>query len=349
MYPNNVLYLHENEEDFKLSLEAIALLRRLFLSLPFAQFTDVKVLRTHLPEHRVKYLSSLSTYLDFGTDSFRYHMLYLNDDLTGKVYDRDEDHYYHTDMWGRIDQRLVKGALAYAMGFKSFQLELDVEKYGYERDFGYVEETLDIDGQKYQIYTHKNANGRYHGYSEIVQEDGSLQRCFFDDGKILARKIAYANGLGEDLKNCDSIAVDIYAPRMVYEVVDPAAVAENDSDLVYHCDGLAIRQVMADRTQVEKLFQTLCQYTLKMEYRHFVQYPYDEGEWETEKRQRIPALDMAVLKDGELDALLFKTNGKSLVSPDYQPHRYWEMYIIAIDDEIQINEYTFSCLKKDKE
>ena len=338
----------ETDDDFALHLEALTLLRKLFLSMPYEDFVNIYKLRENFSKQLTSYFMYLSSYLDYDVDSYKYFMLYLEDAQTFEVCESYKDHDIHTDMWGRIALRKNHDALGYAMGFKCFTSDLDVAKYGYEKDLGYVEEMITIDSHNYKISGHKNNRGNYHGYCEILEEDETLQSCFFDDGKIKTRKIYYQNGLTKEVSEHDDIIIDHFAPRTVYELYD-AQDCDNQNDVVISNDEIVIKKMIVSRDVVEMLFHTLSQYCLKMEYKHFVQYPYDEGEWEVDKMERIPSIDMALFHNKELVGIVFKTNGRRILSLDTYGglNRSWDVFPLFIDDEVTIDEYKFSLRKKD--
>ncbi len=344
--------LYRSSENYEVAVEAMAQLRKQFLKMPFEEFVNIEKLRRTLPKKETvsKYLMELSTYLDFGTDSYRYFMKYLEDTQTAEVAEADVSHDIHTDMWGRIRNWNAKQALGFALGFQCFSEELGVEEMGYERDFGYAEETVSTELGDVQIFGHKNQKGNFHGYCEILQSDGTLQCCFFNDGKILARHIYYANGMSEDVKDTDSLAVDPFAPRTVYELYSAEEVPEDDDSVVVREENAVIKKVTADRETVEMLFNTLGKYSLRMEYRHYVEYPYDEGDWETEKAERTPCVNMALLSDGKLVGVLVKTNGRTIISLDSVRRSLsrWKNFVISIDEETVFNDYTFTFRKKDE-
>ena len=345
--------IYRRDDDFEVAVEAMVHLRKQFLTMPFEKFVIVKELRRTLPEKEEvsKHLLNLGTYLDFGTDSYRYFMRYLEDAKTAEVVEADADHDIHTDMWGRISYRKAKQALGFAMGFQRFSEELNVEELGYESDPGYAEETVSTELGDVQISGLKNTNGNFHGYCEILQSDGAVQSCFFNDGKILVRRIWYANGMCEDVKGDHGLAVDPFAPRTVYELCSAEDVPEDDDSVVVKDENVVIKKVIADRETVEMLFNTLGNYSLRVEYRHYVSYPYcDEDVLETEKAERTPTINMALISDGKPIGVLFKSNGKSIAAPDCERclNWGWDTYSVPLDEEIVEGEFTFTLRKKDE-
>lgn len=345
--------LYRSSENYEVAVEAMAYLRKQFLKMPFEEFVNVKKLRCTLPEKETvkKHLTGISTYLDFGTESYRYFMQYLEDTKTDEIAEADISHDIHTDMWGRIRNRNAKQALGFAMGFQCFSKDLGVEDLGYERDPGYVEETVSTELGDVQISGLKNINGNFHGYCEIVQGDGTLQNCFFDDGKILARRIDYTNGMCEDVQDNNCLAVDIWAPRTVYEYCERQYVLDDDS-IVLKDDDRVIRKVTVDRETVEEIYHTLGKYELQMEYQHYVEYPYDEGGWETEKAKRVPGMSMALLIEGKLVGVLFKTNGYHLLALDAVKGSVRNSYRICVaylDEEYTEGVFKFSLKQKSEE
>jgi len=343
--------LYRSDENYQVAVEAMDHLRKQFLKMPFEEFVNAEKLRGTLPEKETvrKYLTGLSMYLDFGTDSYRYYMRYLGDVITAEVIEADSSHDIHTDMWGRIRNGNIKQALGFAMGFQRFSEDLGVEELGYERDYGYVEETVSTDLGDVQISGLKNTNGNFHGYCEILQNDGSIQSCFFNDGRILARRIDYANGMSEIVQDNSSLAVDIFAPRTIYEYCLKQDVTEDDDSIVLK-DDCVIRTVTVDRETVEEIYNTLGAYELAMEYRHYVEYPYDEGEWETEKAKRVPTMNMALLKDGKLAGVLFKTSGYGILALDEvnsSTRYWWSNCVVGLDEDTTEGDFKFSLRKKE--
>lgn len=344
--------VYRRDEDFEVAVEAMSHLRKQFLTMPFETFVNVEELRRTLPEKKEvsKHLLYLGTYLDFGTDSYRYFMRYLEDAKTAKVVEADADHDIHTDMWGRISHRKAKQALGFAMGFQRFSEELNVEELGFESDPGYAEETVSTELGDVQISGLKNTNGNFHGYCEILQSDGAVQSCFFNDGKILARRICYANGMCEDVKGDHGLAVDPYAPRTVYELCITEDVAEDDNTAFGDKEHV-IKEVTADRETVKEIFNTFGNYSLHAEYRHYVSYPYcDEDVLETENSERTPTVNMALIFEGKLAGVLFKSNGKSIAAPDCERclNWGWDTFTVPLDEEIVKGQFTFTLRKKDE-
>lgn len=343
-------YLNEKDDNFEIKIQSATLLRKLFLSMTYENFVNVNTLREQLPPKVKAKIIRIYDYLYYGMDSYRFFMFYLKDAKTAQLYDKDQSFGIHTDMWGRIALSNAKDALGYAMGFKCFSDKVDVEKYGYERDAGYAEETMLIDGCNYTVKGLKNVQGNFHGFGNIIHDDGTIQCCFFDDGNILARKVYYPNGLSEDIFDQSDIVIDRFAPRYVYELCNP----ENQNDdykIVFNDEKSVIEKRMVGRDVVEKLYYTLGQYVFKMEYRHFVQYPYSEGEWEVDKAKCTPSMKMALLYKNELIGILFKTHGTTLVdigTCEY-PYNSAEMYCVFLNEEKTNGEYTFILKTKDEE
>lgn len=342
--------VYRRDDDFELAVEAMSHLRKLFLTMPFEKFVIIEELRRTMVEKKAlsRYLISLGSYLDFGIDSFRYFMMSLEDALTKNVVEADSDHDIHTDMRGRINNWNAKKALGFAMGFQCLSEELGVEELGYERDPGYAEETVFTELGILQISGLKNTKGNFHGYCEILQPNGALQRCFFNDGKPLARRIEYANGMCEDVKENVSLAVDPYAPRLVYELCNSNEVEEDCDSVAMLYEDVAIRRVTADRETVERLFNTLGNYSLRVEYRHYVRYPYDEGEWETEESERTPTVDMALIEKGQLIGVYFKSNGRTITSLDSERRSNWSWEVLTclLDQEFVMENYKVTLNKK---
>ncbi len=340
MFQKESAYLHRKDDDFEVALEAMQHLRKQFLTMPFEKFVNLQILRKTLPaNHEVwKYLTRLDARLDFGTDSYRYFMLYLRDAQTAQVADKNEWHDVHTDFRGRCEIRNADRALGYAMGFKHLGDDLDIESMGYEADPGSVEETISTEFGEVQIAGYKNAEGHYHGYCQIQQGDGVRQSCFFDDGKILARRMYYANGMREDIRDNDHIAVDPFANRTVYEVFEDA-----DGDF-------KIKEIAIERHMAEEIFNTLGDYSLEMECMHERRYPYDdEIYYETECDRCVPGLNMALLMDGRLCGVVLKSNEYDILPLDsekYSLHGGWEMYVVGLDDEFTDGRVKLSLRKK---
>jgi len=352
MFKKTTVALYESENDFKVEVEAMVHLRAQFLKMPFEEFVNVKKLRNTFSEKEAvaKYLSGIGTYLGCGTDCFRYFMLYLEDAKTAEVAELDVSHDIHTDTWGRIENWQARRVLGFAMGFQCFSDELNVAEMGFERDPCCVVETVSTELGDVQIFGCKNKNGNFHGYCQILQNDGAMQHCFFNDGKILARRIEYANGMCEDVKDTDSLVVDPFAPRTVYELCGVEDVSEDDDSVVLRNGITVIKKVNADKETVEMLFNTIGSYSLRVEYRHYVEYPYDQGDWETEKAERTPTVNMALLTDGQLFGVLVKTNGKSIIAFDSvrRASSAWDNFVIPLDEETVLDSYTFTLRKKDE-
>ncbi len=339
MFKKSTAYLRRNDEDFEVELEAMQLLRKRFLEVPFEEFVNIEALRQSISGNAKvnRYLISLGTRLDFGTDSYRYYMQYLRDEKTAEVADSDASHDIHTDFRGRCDIRNVHYVLEYAMGFNCLDEELDLEKRGYESDPGYVEETLCTELGKVQISGHKNTKGNYHGYCQIIQSDGAEQDCFFDDGKILARRIYYTNGVKEDVRGNPNIVVDPFANRKVYEV------SEDNSG------ALDINETYVDRETAEEIFNILSGYSLEMSCVHRKTYPYDdEIYYETERDRCVPGLNMALLRDGKLWGVVLKCNGYNILPIDdamYSLCNYWPNYAVELGGKFSKGELTVTLAK----
>ncbi len=329
MFKKSPTYLSRNDENFEVALEAMQHLRKHFLTVPFEEFVNSEKLRQSLPENKElrRYLINLGSRLNFGTDSYRYFMQYLSDAKTAEVADEYASQRIHTDFRGRCEINNADTALGYAMGFNCLDDDLDVEKLGYETDFGYIEETISTELGDVVISGHKNAKGNYHGYCQIMQADGSNQKCFFNDGKILARRIYYTNGAGEDIRDNDNIAVDPFAQRTVYNVVESA---DND---------LHIEKISVERAMAEEIFNTLSGYSLEMECVHAKRYPYDDDTYyETEHAKCVPALNMALFMGGKLIGVVLKTNEYDILPLDcekYSLRNRWETYVVSFDDEFK--------------
>ena len=341
--------LYRTSDHYQLAAEAMAHLRKQFLRMPFEEFVNAKALRHTFSENAElsKYLSQMNHYLDFGTDSYRYFMRYLEDAKTAEVAYAASGHDIHTDMWGRIGNQRAYEALRFAMGFTCFSDKLNVEELGLENDYGYAEETVSVGSEDVKIFGHKNANGNFHGFCQILQGNDTVQRCFFNDGRILARRIEYANGMCEDGKDNDSLLADPYAPGTVYELCEPS----DGEPVVFAGEETAVRKVAADRETVKMLFDTLGNHSLCLEYRHYVSYPYcDEDVLEIERTKRTPTVNMAMIGGGRLLGVLFKTNGRSIRFPDSAlcSSGRWDTLTVGLGQESVFKHYTVSLRKKDE-
>ncbi len=343
MFQKESTYLHRKDDDFEAALEAMQHLRKQFLTMPFEEFVNEERLRQTLPAKPgvQRYLKRLEFRLDFGTDSYRYFMPYLRDAKTAEVADMDSSHDVHTDFRGRCDIRNVHTALGYAMGFKYLEEDLAVDRWGYEADPGAVEESISTELGDVQISGYKNAKGHYHGYCQIQQTDGALQRCFFDDGTILARRIYYPNGTSEDIRENAHIAVNPFAQRTVYEMLE-----NHDGDV-------EVQEIMIDDDLSEKIFHTLGNYDLEMSCVHARRYAYDDDTYyETERDHCIPGLRMALLKDGKLWGVVFKTNGYIILplgDEKYSLCRRWRTCAIELDGDYAEDALKLSLRKKTTE
>ncbi len=343
MFKKLSTYLHWEDEAFKTALAAMQHLRKLFLSMPFEDFVNIDKLWKSLPSDNEihTYLMRLDARLDFGTDSFRYYMQYLGDAKTAEVADKYSWHSVHTDFRGRCEINHTDKAIGFAMGFYCIDEDLDiVAKLGYEVDPGAVEETISTKLGEVIISGYKNTKGNYHGFCQIEYEDGTNQECFFNDGKILARKIYYTNGAREDLSDSENIAVDPFANRSVYEVVD-------DGEDNFDCDPINI-----DRDKAVEIFNILGEYSLEMKSYHTRQYPYDDNEYEeTESAQCVPCLNMALLYDGELWGVVLQTNKYGILpigSEEYSLKGNWKTYAVALDEVFTEGNLKISLKKKSK-
>ncbi len=340
MFKKESTYLRRDDDDFEVALAAMQHLRKMFLTLPFDQFVKVKKLWQSLPDDAAvrHYLMRLDARLDFGMDSFRYFMQYLADAKTAEVADRYAWHDVHTDFRGRCEIRRADKALGYAMGFHCLEEDLGVESFGYEADPGYVEETISTALGEVTIAGCKNAKGRYHGYCQIEQADGVLQECFFDDGKILARRLCYANGMSEDVRDNATIAVDVFADRTAYKATENA-------------DGtVEINEIPISRAVARAIFDTLSTYSLEMECEYERHYPYDdETHYEIERARCVPGVNMALLKGGKLWGAVLKTNGHGILPPDcdkYALRDSWKVYTVRLDDTVVQGDLKISLKKQ---
>ncbi len=340
MVKKDSTYLHRDDEAFEMTLEGMQHLRKQFLSMPFRQFVNSEKLWKSLPKNKElrKHLIRLDARLNFGTESFRYFMMYLRDAKTAEVVDEYESQRVHTDFRGRCEIDDADKALGYAMGFKELDEDLNVEALGYELDPGYVEETISTVLGDVQIFGCKNTKGNYHGYCRILQSDGVFQRCFFDNGKILARRIYYKNGTSEDIHDNSDIAVDPFANRTVLDAI------EDQGSIV------DIRNIPIEREMAEEIFNTLSGYSLEMTCTYARRYPYDdETYYETETDRCVPGLDMAIVEDGKLWGVAFKTNGHEVLpiaSEKHPLHGNWEYYILALDAELRQDAMKVSLRKR---
>ncbi len=347
----NYTVLSKYSENYELKAKAMSYLRKQFLSMPYEDFVNINKLRgvLNIEPEISRHLINLNSYLDFGIDSYRYFM-HLEDEKSAEVKDALVGHDIHTDMWGRINNSNAYSALQFAMGFSEFSNEIDVEELGLERYYGYAEETVSTELGDVEMFGYKNINGKFHGYGEIKQSDGAKQLCFFDNGRILARRIMYLNGMCEDVRDNDSLVVDPYVPRVIYELCSSTKVKEDDN-IVFADNEMAVKQVHADRKIVEEIFNILGDYSLRVEYQHYVSYPYcDEDVLEIEKAERIPTINMAFIDDGHLGGVIFKTNGKTITALDNagQTNRILDTMLVGLNQENVIQNYKITLRKKDE-
>ena len=106
------------------------------------------------------------------------------------------------------------------------------------------------------------------------------------------------------------------------------------------------------RKNIKKwIFNTFGNYSLHAEYRHYVSYPYcDEDVLETENSERTPTVNMALIFEGKLAGVLFKSNGKSIAAPDCERclNWGWDTFAMPLDEEIVKGQFTFTLRKKDE-
>ena len=59
---------------------------------------------------------------------------------------------------------------------------------------------------------------------------------------------------------------------------------------------------------------------------------------------------MALIFEGKLAGVLFKSNGKSIAAPDCERclNWGWDTYSVPLDEEIVEGEFTFALRKKDE-